>query len=158
MLSAAMMHHSLQPVFSQLSALSRQLSGRPELSASLLRADSCELQALKETKFPVVIEQRSHPFPFRTRQLSSASPMILRGQLRGKVGRRRDNFFEKPLRNQRLFAFGAVLGRVVRDKITSPDGEPGGPFRPDHAMGRPRRLATITNVRFATVDELFRYK
>src|SRR5712691_3750493 len=42
-------------------------------------------------KFPVVIERRSHPFPFRTRQLSSASPMILRGQLRGKVGRRRDN-------------------------------------------------------------------
>src|SRR4026207_327797 len=44
-----------------------------------------------ELKFPVVIERRSHPFPFRTRQLSSASPMILRGQLRGKVGRRRDN-------------------------------------------------------------------
>src|SRR5688572_2560187 len=106
MLSAAMMHHSLQPVFSQLSALSRQLSGRPELSASLLRADSRELQVLNETKFPVVIEQRSHPFPFRTRQLSSASPMILRGQLRGKVGRRRDNFYEKPLRIQRLFAFG----------------------------------------------------
>src|SRR5436190_12858881 len=45
-----------------------------------------------ELKFPVVIERRSHPFPFRTRQLSSASPMILRGQLRGKVGRRRDKY------------------------------------------------------------------
>src|SRR2546423_13785858 len=45
----------------------------------------------QDHKFPVVIERRSHPFPFRTRQLSSASPMILRGQLRGKVGRRRDN-------------------------------------------------------------------
>src|SRR5687768_15746115 len=31
--------------------------------------------------------------------------MILRGQLRGKVGRRRDNFYEEPLSNQRLFAF-----------------------------------------------------
>ena len=41
-------------------------------------------------KFPVVIEKRSYPFPFRTRQSSSSSPMILRGQLRGKVGRRRD--------------------------------------------------------------------
>jgi hypothetical protein len=35
--------------------------------------------------------------------------MILRGQLRGKVGRRRDIFSEKPLSNQRLFAF---LGRA----------------------------------------------
>src|SRR5687768_11210582 len=31
--------------------------------------------------------------------------MILRGQLRGKVGRRRDNFYETPLSNQRRFAF-----------------------------------------------------
>src|SRR5438876_8751073 len=50
----------------------------------------------QDHKFPVVIERRSHPFPFRTRQLSSASPMILRGQLRGKVGRRRDKIYERP--------------------------------------------------------------
>src|SRR5436190_7874399 len=49
-----------------------------------------------EIKLTVVIERRSHPFPFRTRQLSSASPMILRGQLRGKVGRRRDKIYERP--------------------------------------------------------------
>src|SRR5205085_9527510 len=57
-----------------------------------------------ELKFPVVIERRSHPFPFRTRQLSSASPMILRGQLRGKVGRRRDNM-KGPRGNSRAFFF-----------------------------------------------------
>ena len=34
----------------------------------------------------VVIEKRIHPFPFRTRKLSSPSPMILRRS--GKVGRR----------------------------------------------------------------------
>src|SRR5205814_1531121 len=50
-----------------------------------------------EIKFPVVIERGSHPFPFRTRQLSLSSPMILRGQLCGKVGRRRDKFCERPL-------------------------------------------------------------
>src|ERR1041385_2688307 len=49
-----------------------------------------------EIKFPVVIERGSHPFPFRTRQLSLSSPMILRGQLCGKVGRRRDKFYERP--------------------------------------------------------------
>src|SRR5687767_13447370 len=39
--------------------------------------------------------------------------MILRGQLRGKVGRRRDIFYEKPLRYQRLFAFPASA-RIAR--------------------------------------------
>ena len=33
--------------------------------------------------------QRSHPFPFRTRKLSSAVLMILGGRLPGKVSRRR---------------------------------------------------------------------
>src|SRR2546421_5768478 len=61
-----------------------------------------------ELKFPVVIERRSHPFPFRTRQLSSASPMILRGQLRGKVGRRRD-YYERPSSNRGPFAFHPSL-------------------------------------------------
>src|SRR5260221_7443599 len=49
-----------------------------------------------EIKFPVVIERGSHPFPFRTRQLSLSSPMILRGQLCGKVGHRRDKIYERP--------------------------------------------------------------
>src|SRR5688572_31508870 len=40
--------------------------------------------------FPVVIGERSHPFPFRTRKLSSLPPMVLRGKLRGRVGHCRD--------------------------------------------------------------------
>jgi len=35
---------------------------------------------------PVVQAKRVHPFPSRTRKLSSSAPMILRGQLRGKIG------------------------------------------------------------------------
>src|SRR5439155_6708699 len=61
------------------------------LSAACSPATHIRCTENQDQKFPVVIEQKSHPFPFRTRQLSSASPMILRGQLRGKVGRRRDN-------------------------------------------------------------------
>src|SRR3954462_13783390 len=60
-----------------------------------------------EIKFPVVIERGSHPFPFRTRQLSLSSPMILRGQLCGKVGRRRDKIYEGPRGKSRPFLFGA---------------------------------------------------
>ncbi len=47
--------------------------------------------------------------------------MILRGQLRGKVGRRRDKFYEKPLQMQRLFAFYAQAVRpfILRCTLTS---------------------------------------
>ena len=38
--------------------------------------------------FLVVIVLRKHLIPFRTQQLSSKTPMVLRGQLRGRVGRR----------------------------------------------------------------------
>ena len=40
--------------------------------------------------YSVTMTQRSHPFPFRTRKLSSAVLMILGGKLPGKVGRRRN--------------------------------------------------------------------
>ena len=36
---------------------------------------------------PVTIAKRKHPFPSRTRKLSSSAPMILRGGPRGKIGR-----------------------------------------------------------------------
>ncbi len=38
---------------------------------------------------PVIIAKRVHPFPSRTRKLSSSAPMILWGQLHGKIGHRR---------------------------------------------------------------------
>ena len=41
--------------------------------------------------FSVAIARRSHPFPFRTRQLSSSAPMVLPWQRGGRVGRRREN-------------------------------------------------------------------
>ena len=43
----------------------------------------------------MAMAKRKHPFPSRTRKLSSSAPMVLRGGLRGRVGRRRDLF--KPL-------------------------------------------------------------
>src|SRR4029079_7067810 len=42
---------------------------------------------------PVTLAERLHPFPSRTRKLSSPAPKILGGQLPGKIGRRRDYFF-----------------------------------------------------------------
>src|SRR5436190_14525441 len=45
--------------------------------------------------FPVVIGEGSHPFPFRTRKLSSLPPMVLRGKLRGRVGHCRDYLAQK---------------------------------------------------------------
>ena len=38
---------------------------------------------------PVAIAAGKHPFPFRTRKLSPPAPMVLPGQLGGRVGRRR---------------------------------------------------------------------
>ena len=39
---------------------------------------------------PVTMAEGPHPFPFRTRQLSPPAPMVLPGQLGGRVGRCRD--------------------------------------------------------------------
>src|SRR5438309_9815965 len=78
-----------------------------------------------EIKFPVVIERGSHPFPFRTRQLSLSSPMILRGQLCGKVGRRRDKVYERPSRQlEGLSFFGALLCRLAPQDILQDPVEP----------------------------------
>ena len=40
--------------------------------------------------FPVAVARGKHPFPFRTRQLSLAAPMVLHRRRCGRVGRRRD--------------------------------------------------------------------
>ena len=39
-------------------------------------------------RFQVTIAEGKHPFPYRTRQLSPPAPMVLVGQLTGRVGRR----------------------------------------------------------------------
>ena len=45
---------------------------------------------------PVTLAERHHPFPSRTRKLSSPAPKILGGQPPGKIGRRRDISFARP--------------------------------------------------------------
>jgi hypothetical protein len=52
--------------------------------------------------FPATLPEGSHPFPYRTRKLSPPGPMVLRGQLRGRVGRRRDYFAQETA--QRILA------------------------------------------------------
>src|SRR3954470_1089907 len=75
-----------------------------------------------EIKFPVVIERGSHPFPFRTRQLSLSSPMILRGQLCGKVGRRRDKIYERPSgKLEGLFFYRALSLALMRVPRVAPE-------------------------------------
>ena len=44
----------------------------------------------------VVTAKRIHPFPFRTRKLSSSAPMVLHGQLCGRVGHRRFLYIKSP--------------------------------------------------------------
>ena len=61
---------------------------------NLINACSCSLwnyQGSPEIqRFPVTMAAGSHPFPFRTRKLRLPAPMVLGGQLPGRVGRRRN--------------------------------------------------------------------
>ena len=45
----------------------------------------------------VIIAEGQHPFPFRIRPLSLPAPMVLAGQLAGRVGRRQLIFYKKSL-------------------------------------------------------------
>src|SRR5579875_3401583 len=53
-------------------------------------ASRCLMTAPVSAGFPVAIAARKHPFPFRTRKLSSPAPMVLGGRPPGRVGRRRE--------------------------------------------------------------------
>src|SRR5690349_16721199 len=46
-------------------------------------------ETIQTQRIPVTLAERPHPFPSRTRKLSSPAPKILRGQPFGKIGRRR---------------------------------------------------------------------
>src|SRR4051812_5044562 len=52
------------------------------------RRDAADPQSTQ--KILVTLAERPHPFPSRTRKLSSPAPKILRGQPFGKIGRRQD--------------------------------------------------------------------
>ena len=51
------------------------------------------LNRRKNDTFSVAMAKRKHPFPSRTRKLSSFAPMVLLGKLSGRVGRRRKNLY-----------------------------------------------------------------
>ena len=53
----------------------------------------------------VTIAERPHPFPFRIRSLSFPAPMVLEGQLSGRVGRRQLTFLLRGLEPQALALF-----------------------------------------------------
>ena len=69
-----------------------------------------------DTEFPVVTGAGSHPFPFRTRKLSLLPPMVLRGKLRGRVGRCREFF---PARRSNR-ASGFFVVRQLRARVRCP--------------------------------------
>src|SRR2546423_7781129 len=71
-------------------AKSKFFNRRPART-TVLRRDAADPQSTQ--KIPVTLAERSHPFPSRTRKLSSPAPKILGGQLPGKIGRRRDIHF-----------------------------------------------------------------
>jgi hypothetical protein len=60
----------------------------------------------------VAIAEGKHPFPSRTRKLSLPAPMILRGQLRGKIGRRHS------IRLHKLFS----CTQITLDPLAYADG------------------------------------
>ena len=62
--------------------------------------------------FLAAIPKRSHPFPSRTRKLSSSGPMVLQGQPCGRVGRCRG--FEGSLARVGLLLFSATKGSLDR--------------------------------------------
>src|SRR3954469_23749529 len=84
---------------------------------------ACSFQAspaLRSRTFSVAIARGKHLFPFRTEPLSPSAPMVLGGQLPGRVGRRRSLTHEAASRGgfTRSGVQGAVgsLSRVALDR------------------------------------------
>ena len=71
--------------------------------------------------------ERPHPFPSRTRKLSSPAPKILRGQPFGKIGRRRDFAFPG-VTTHRCSSSGPARARsAMLDPMTDDGRVPEGP-------------------------------
>ena len=111
---------------------------------------------------PVTLAERPHPFPSRTRKLSSPAPKILRGQPFGKIGRRRDCCFNGASRPiaRRATCAGAVpaarrltrhAGRAIlaahdrhrRPRAPGGTGEPARPTAPSAAASTPDPLDEV---------------
>src|SRR6187551_2929217 len=65
-----------------------------------------EREGPQTPSFPVAIGEGSHPFPFRTRKLSLLPPMVLRAQVRGRVGRCRGFISPRSITPWALFLYG----------------------------------------------------
>src|SRR5450759_4048701 len=81
----------------------------------------------------VTLAERPHPFPSRTRKLSSPAPKILRGQPFGKIGRRQGFC----VNNGREPWWAAACGSELSDAASRPDG----PLEP---LGPPVTVSTAT--------------
>ena len=73
--------------------------GRPRCDAFVSRLVPAE--TVQTHKILVTLAERPHPFPSRTRKLSSPAPKILRGQPFGKIGRRQGFRVNGPTRRRR---------------------------------------------------------
>ena len=67
--------------------------------------------------FLATIPERSHPFPSRTRKLSSPGPMVLQGRPCGRVGRRRG--FEGPLHKSGPSSFVPSIQRSAPKPVAT---------------------------------------
>ena len=88
--------------------LTRAWTDRRSCFRATCRAGACRPGfALRRFFFLVATPERSHPFPSRTRKLSSPGPMVLQAQACGRVGRCRG--FEGPLDSSGLSSFSVVV-------------------------------------------------
>ena len=87
----------------------------------------------------VTLAERPHPFPSRTRKLSSPAPKILRGQPFGKIGRRQD-----------FCVSGAGLRPPSADASTADDIRR---RTPDRAASRPALPPAVSSPRTADVRD-----
>ena len=85
--------------------------------------------------FLASIPERSHPFPSRTRKLSSPGPMVLQGQPCGRVGRCR--VFEGSLARVGLLLFRCAIIRAPHTARDSPRGPSSFSARERRQMARP---------------------
>lgn len=98
---------------------------------------------------PVTVAERPYPFPSRTRKSSSPAPKILRGQLLGKIGRRRALWHPGEFFSSHVSAHPPRIGHI-RSCVGYPDGVDDAQLNPcpwllDDAgsiqSDRPRRLS-----------------
>ena len=103
----------------------------------------------------VVIAEGKHPVPSRTRKLSPPAPMVLPGQLGGRVGRRRTPSRRAALRG-RLFSSGLGAARYALGMPKAMRPRPGPKARPKaRRPGLPRDV--VSELRHMSPDRQGRH-